>query len=98
LLQDPTATLGLGELARQVGASSRTLQRVFLDEAGIGFSEWRQRARLTHAAGLLESVRPITEVSLAVGYTSHSAFTAAFRRAFGRTPAAFRANLASRSA
>lgn len=60
-------------------------------ETGLGFAEWRQRVRLTCAAVLLTPGASVTQAGLDVGYASTSAFVAAFRRAFGCTPAEFRA-------
>jgi AraC-like DNA-binding protein len=87
---DAAADLPLEELARGAGASVRTLQRLFRDETGLRIAEWRQRLRLLHAAGLLASGAPVTEAGLEAGYSSTSAFIAAFRRQFGRTPARMR--------
>jgi AraC-like DNA-binding protein len=80
----------LSVIAKNSGASTRTLQRLFLDETGLGFSEWRQRLRLLHAAALLGSGASVTEAGLDAGYTSASAFIAAFRKQMGRTPARMR--------
>lgn len=92
LLQaDPGGEIELAALAARSGASLRTLQRLFLAETGLRISEWRQRLRLIHAAGLLGAGGGVTEAGLAVGYGSTSAFIAAFRRQFGRTPARMRA-------
>ena len=90
LLSDPSAPAELAEVARASGASARTLQRLFLDETGFGFSEWRQRLRLLHAATLLGAGSSVTEAGLEAGYASTSAFIAAFKRQLGRTPARMR--------
>jgi AraC-like DNA-binding protein len=90
LLADPAATAELSALGRGAGASGRTLQRLFLDETGLGFSEWRQRLRLLHAATLLGAGASVTEAGLEAGYASTSAFIAAFRKQLGRTPARMR--------
>jgi AraC-like DNA-binding protein len=91
LMAEPSVAISLPELARISGASARTLQRIFLEETGLGFGEWRQCVRLTHAASLLSPTVSVTEAGLAAGYGSTSAFVAAFGRLFGCTPAAFRA-------
>ena len=91
LLQaDPGGEIELAALAARSGASLRTLQRLFLAETGLRISEWRQRLRLIHAAGLLGAGGGVTGAGLAVGYGSTSAFIAAFRRQFGCTPARMR--------
>ncbi len=90
LLADPGDPAELTALARASGASARTLQRLFLDETGYGFSEWRQRLRLLHAATLLGAGASVTEAGLESGYASTSAFIAAFKKQLGRTPSRMR--------
>ena len=90
LLADPSQPYELADLGRAVGASTRTLQRLFLDETGFGFAEWRQRLRLLHAASLIGEGASVTEAGLEAGYASTSAFIAAFRKQLGRTPARMR--------
>jgi AraC-like DNA-binding protein len=86
LQADPASEAELPELAREAGASPRTIQRLFLAETGLAFSQWRQRLRLLHAAAALGGGMSVTEAGLAAGYAGTSAFIAAFRRHFGVTP------------
>lgn len=86
LRADPACEAELADLARDAGASARTLQRLFLTETGLRFSEWRRRLRLLHGASLLGAGHSVTEAGLEAGYAATSAFTAAFRRHFGFTP------------
>ena len=86
LQQDPADPAELPALAREAGASARTLQRLFLDETGLRFVQWRQRLRLLHAASLLGLGASVTDAGLEAGYASTSAFIAAFKGQFGRTP------------
>ncbi|MEO6339275.1 MAG: helix-turn-helix transcriptional regulator, partial [Caulobacteraceae bacterium] len=90
LREDPATELELGALAADAGASPRTIQRLFLAETGLRFAEWRQRLRLLHGASLLGAGASVTEAGLEAGYASTSAFTAAFRKQFGRTPTGLR--------
>jgi AraC-like DNA-binding protein len=90
LRDDPSDPGELDRLSRDAGASARTIQRLFLDETGLNFREWRQRLRLLHGAGLLGAGASVTEAGLEAGYASSSAFIAAFRKQFGRTPARMR--------
>ncbi len=73
-------------LASAVGASRRTLERLFISETGISIGRWRQRLRLLHALRLLAEGEPVTTVSTTVGYSTPSAFTAMFRRELGVSP------------
>jgi AraC-like DNA-binding protein len=77
----PVATL-----ARRAGASRRTIERLFLAETGMTIGDWRRRLRLLHAVRTLAEGGGVTDAALAVGYTSVSAFIAAFRKTFGTTP------------
>ncbi|MBO9669246.1 MAG: helix-turn-helix transcriptional regulator [Sphingobium sp.] len=90
LRDDPACDLELEALARAAGASTRTMQRLFLAETGLRFAEWRQRLRLLHGASLLGTGASVTQAGLDAGYAGTSAFIAAFRKQFGHTPARMR--------
>lgn len=79
----------LAALARRAGASVRTVQRLFAEETGLSFAQWRQRLRLLTALERLGAGRSVTQTALDVGYASVSAFVSAFRREFGVTPGRF---------
>ncbi|CAL9381000.1 HTH-type transcriptional regulator NimR [Nocardiopsis dassonvillei] len=83
---DMSAAPTLAELGRRVGASERTLSRLFRDGVGMGFTVWRNQLRLHRATLLLAQGWTVTRVAAACGYSSPSAFISAFRAAFGRTP------------
>jgi AraC-like DNA-binding protein len=72
-----------------VGASRRTLERVFRAETGMTVGKWRQQVRLLESLRRLASGAKVTAVALAVGYDSPSAFVAAFKRSFGTTPSRY---------
>lgn len=78
--------LSLDALAREVGASRRTLERLFQAETGMTLGRWRQLARLLRALEMLAAGTPVTQVALDVGYRSPSAFIQTFRNLFGTTP------------
>jgi AraC-like DNA-binding protein len=90
IVADPGSTRSLGQLAASVGASLRTLQRLFLAETTITLDAWRTRARLQHALVQLSRGNPVTQVAFGAGYNSSSAFISAFRREFGLTPGVVR--------
>lgn len=89
LIAEPGANLTLEEWAEQVGASARTLARLFESELGMSFGRWRQQVRLAHAAPLISRGMPLSVVAAELGYASQSAFSAMFRKAFGQSPSAF---------
>ncbi len=79
----------LAEWAVQVGASERALARLFRDELGTSYQQWRQQAVLAHALPLLARGVPVSHVAAASGYASDSAFTAMFKSAMGQPPSHF---------
>lgn len=83
---DMTVSPSLGELGRRVGASERTLSRLFSDSVGMTFPVWRNQLRLHHASLLLAQRRTVSQVAADSGYSSPSAFITSFQAAFGRTP------------
>jgi AraC-like DNA-binding protein len=90
LLQgNPSIPESLADIARQVGASKRTIERLFQSETGMPFSQWRQRLRLIHSLRLLAEGQPVTAVALEAGYGSTSAFIAMFKKMIGTTPSRY---------
>jgi AraC-like DNA-binding protein len=89
LRHDPVCDDSIAILARAAGASVRTLQRVFREETGMRFVEWRQRLRLLQAITLLVQGTSVTQAGAAAGYASTSAFIAAFRQQMGDTPSRY---------
>ncbi len=89
LARDVRARVTLAVLAEGSGASARTIERLFLDETGLTFGRWLQRARALHALELLGAGASVTEAGLSVGYDSTSAFIAMFKKVTGSTPGAY---------
>jgi AraC-like DNA-binding protein len=83
---NPALPHTLAEWGRRVGASGRTLARLFRQETGMSFGAWRQQARLLEALGRLAAGEAVTNVALDLGYASPSAFTGMFRRTLGQAP------------
>nr|WP_234367536.1 MULTISPECIES: helix-turn-helix transcriptional regulator [Streptomyces] len=86
LRADPADGRTLAELGREVGASDRTLSRLFRRDLGMTFPQWRTQLRLHHALVLLAGRTPVTAVAHRCGWSSASAFIDVFRRTFGHTP------------
>lgn len=88
LIANPASTLTLEHWAAQVGASERTLARLFERDTGLSFGQWRQQVRLAHAAPLIVGGMPLALVAETLGYASQSAFSAMFKKSFGSPPSA----------
>ena len=89
-------TLRLGEVAAAVGASPFHVARVFRRETGETIHAHLNALRLRHALERIGDV-DLTTLGLDLGYSSHSHFTLAFRRAFGVPPSAMRRRLRARA-
>jgi AraC-like DNA-binding protein len=77
----------LETLGRQVGCSPYHLSRTFSSETGLTIPQFLRQRRLERAGELLRSGRQnVTEAALAVGYSSLSHFSQAFREHFGCCP------------
>lgn len=86
LITNPGDSRDLGQWANEVGASKRTLGRLFTAQTGMSFREWRQQRRLLRALELLATGDNVTTIALELGYDNTSAFIAMFRRCLGTTP------------
>jgi transcriptional regulator GlxA family with amidase domain len=86
LLDDVADDRRLDDWAHFVGMARRTFMRAFSAEVGMSFGRWRQQARLFAALEMLAQGKSVTEVAIAVGYDSVSAFIEMFRKMLGTTP------------
>lgn len=87
-----TEEVRFDDVARDVGLVPRSLARRFEDECGMTWRAVLRRMRVLRAIEeLAASEDSVTTISHAVGYTSLSAFNAAFRDLTGRTPTQYRA-------
>ena len=88
ILANPAEDATTDDVARRSGLSARTLERVFRAETGMPFGLWRQKVRLLESVRLLVESGSVTDAALDSGYSSVSAYIAAFKQTFGRTPGA----------
>ena len=89
LRAEPGDPRPLAALAAIAGASPRTLERLFRRETGLTFRQWRSRLRLLLAIERLDRGQSSTAIAWSLGYSSPSAFVAAFRQSFGTAPQSF---------
>jgi AraC-like DNA-binding protein len=89
VLHEPGRRATLAGWAAEMGASERTMARLFRDELGTSYQQWRQQVVLAHALPLLARGASVSQVAAATGYASDSAFSAMFRSAMGQPPSHF---------
>ena len=81
----------LGDLAQRLGYSEYHLSRKFKEITGMQLRDYLRYRRLAFALKeLRDSSRNILEVALQFGFSSHEAFTRAFKEAYGITPSDYR--------
>jgi AraC family transcriptional regulator len=88
----------LAEIAAEVRGSPVYLTQVFTQVEGLPLYRYQLRLRLARALDLLGRYDDLTALSLDLGFSSHSHFSAAFRAAYGRSPSEFRASATHRPA
>jgi AraC-like DNA-binding protein len=89
LSSDPARRWTLSEIGAAVGVSPVYLTQVFQHVEGLPLYRYHLRLRLARALDLLSQYDNLTSLGMDLGFSSHSHFTAAFRQAYGRTPAEF---------
>ncbi|MCU7725218.1 AraC family transcriptional regulator [Actinoplanes sp. KI2] len=90
---DPSHNATLVELGRAVGASERTLSRLFHTELGMSFHRWRTILRIHHGLIHLTNGRSVTETATACGWSNPTSFIEAFTEVVGQTPGRYQADL-----
>lgn len=84
-------SLDRARLAAVAGFSISHLHRLFRLYLGENVARYARRARLERAGRKLRmGAVDITEVALRAGYSTHAAFTKAFRQQYGVSPSEFR--------
>jgi AraC-like DNA-binding protein/quercetin dioxygenase-like cupin family protein len=89
VLDDPARHATLDGWASDSGASSRTVARLFRQQLGTTFGQWRQRVLLAKALALAAGHHPMNRIASELGYASPSAFSAMVRRSVGQAPSRF---------
>jgi AraC family transcriptional regulator len=86
--------ISLAELAQLVRLSPYHFCRAFKQSFGVPPHRYHSLRRIERAKSLLaKPACSVTEIGLTVGFSETSSFTAAFRKATGSTPTAYRRSL-----
>ena len=87
--KNPREQRTLAQLCKVTGASKRSIERLFWQEAGTTYGKWRQQLRLMEGMRLLAEGAKVTHAALESGYSTPSAFISMFRKALGVTPSLY---------
>ncbi len=88
-LDSPSPSISLKSLCQHSGVSLSTASRLFQNELGISFSQWRQQVILANALALAAQKMPINQIAYELGYSSPSTFSAIVTRMVGVPPKIF---------
>ena len=97
LVSELGRSIRLVDIAAAVGASPGYLTELFRALEGIPLHAYLTQLRLARALIELPHAEDLTALALELGFSSHSHFSARFRRAFGVTPSEFRRSPPRRS-
>ncbi|MGY8664245.1 AraC family transcriptional regulator [Bradyrhizobium sp. UFLA05-109] len=91
LHSDSDADVSLAALASDAGLSRFHFCRAFKESTGLSPHAWRRQHQLEEAKNMLRNTdASVISVAVALGYSSQTAFTAAFRKLTGDTPSNWR--------
>jgi AraC-like DNA-binding protein len=89
--QQSDETVTLGTLAQKLGYTESYVSRKFREISGMQFRDYLRLRRLAFALKeLRDTSRGILEIAMDYGFSSHEAFTRAFKEAYGLTPGEYR--------
>ncbi|MDE1168066.1 MAG: helix-turn-helix transcriptional regulator [Pseudomonas sp.] len=88
VMDSPSLDIAFEQHAEHVGASVRTLSRLFQAALGMGFAQWRRDVQLATAVAELIQGVPVSVIARSLGYTP-SSFSDMFRRALGVAPSQY---------
>ncbi|PMR73618.1 AraC family transcriptional regulator [Billgrantia endophytica] len=95
MIEKPAQRFTIDEWGARIGASNRTISRLFQRETGMSFIRWRQQLHVGIALQRLAQGESVTNIAGDLGYESVSAFISMFRRMLGTTPARYFGEAAS---
>jgi AraC family transcriptional regulator len=93
LAGDLSRRWSLAEIANEIRGSPVYLTQIFQQVEGLPLYRYHLRLRLARALDLIPQRDDLSALAQDLGFSSHSHFTAAFRQAYGMTPAGFRNSL-----
>lgn len=91
--EDLANPVSLAELGHRVGASERTLTRLFQQETGMTFRQWRAELRIHRALLLLTDGWSVYDTAAECGWANPSSFITVFTALVGMSPGRYRQSL-----
>lgn len=76
-------------LEQDIGASGKTITRIFQKQTGMSYQQWRQQWRMIRAIELLATGHTISRAAADLEFSSDSVFISFFRKMTGKTPRSY---------
>jgi AraC-like DNA-binding protein len=93
LAEAPSKPHRIRDIASTLAVSPFHLAHVFRRHTGVSIHQYVLQLRMAHAAARLAAGETnLSRLAIDLGFSSHSHFSAVFRRYFGASPTAFRAS------
>lgn len=86
LIDNPAQRKSMADWGKQVGATERTLARLFRKDTGLRYTEWNNRLRFGIACQRLAEGVSNEQLAVALGFSSGDSFGHWFRRVAGSCP------------
>jgi AraC-like DNA-binding protein len=91
LVADNPASLGLAEVARELGTSAPYLSRVFQEQVGVSLTRFRNQIRVRRVLDRIEAgERSLAVIAAELGFSDHAHMTRTVRDELGHPPALLR--------
>jgi AraC-like DNA-binding protein len=97
LAENPSDRSTLADWAGRVALSESSLARLVVRETGLTFGRWRQQLHLIVALRELAAGATVQQISADLGYESVTAFITMFKKALGKPPAKYLADIGQNS-
>ncbi|MCL1146576.1 helix-turn-helix transcriptional regulator [Shewanella marinintestina] len=79
----------LNKIVGEIGASDKTISRIFSQQTGMSYQAWRQQWRIHAAIERLAEGASVSAVAFSLGFASDSAFISFFKQHIGNTPSQY---------
>jgi len=86
MIADPASRDSAIEWAARFGLSERTMSRLFIQDIGMSWGDWKRQLHVTLALQRMANGSSVQTVGLSLGYESASSFIAMFKRTLGKPP------------
>jgi len=86
MIADPASKASAHDWAARFGLSERTMARLFMQDIGMSWGDWKRQLHVTLALQRLAGGSSVQTVALSLGYESASSFIAMFKRTLGKPP------------